>query len=114
MRLPTLMSLALAVALAVALAGAAVPALAAPERNPAEQRAAPERTPPASGAATAPASGAPPAARSGERRRRMSYAACNRESHRRNLYGGPRRRFLIRCRLGYERRPGPTAPARRP
>ncbi len=115
MRLPTLMSLALA----VALAGAAVPALAAPERSPAErspaeQRAAPERTPPASGAATAPASGAPPAARSGERRRRMSYAACNRESHRRNLYGGPRRRFLIRCRLGYERRPGPTAPARRP
>ncbi|MFD1352603.1 serine/threonine protein kinase, partial [Methylorubrum suomiense] len=53
--------------------------------------------------------------RPGERRRRTSYAACNRESHRRNLYGGARRRFLIRCRLGYERRPGPAAgPARRP
>lgn len=109
MRLPTLMSLALA-----ALLSGAVPVLAAPpERNPVERLPA-ERTPPAPGAATAPAPGAPPAARPGERRRRTSYAACNRESHRRNLYGGARRRFLIRCRLGYERRPGPTAPARRP
>lgn len=130
MRLPTLMSLALA----VALAGAAVPALAAPERGAAPERNAAERpsaerptgaapapapasTPspsPASSAASPPAT--PATARPGERRRRNSYAACNRESHRRNLYGGPRRRFLIRCRLGYElRRPGPAAgPARRP
>ena len=111
MRLPTLMSLAL-----VAFMGGAVPVLAAPpERNPAERPAA-EWTPPAPGAATAPAPGATPAARPGERRRRTSYAACNRESHRRKLYGGPRRRFLIRCRLGYElRRPGPASgPVRRP
>jgi hypothetical protein len=122
MRLPTLMSLVLA----VSLAGAAVPApAAAPERDVAPERAAAERTPPVSGVAANPVNPATnptsapttaPAARPGERRRRPSYAACNRESHRRNLYGGPRRRFLIRCRLGYEqRRPGPAAgPARRP
>lgn len=126
MRLPTLMSLVLA----VSLAGAAVPApAAAPERDVAPERAAAERTLPVSGVAANPVNPATnptsaptsapttaPAARPGERRRRPSYAACNRESHRRNLYGGPRRRFLIRCRLGYEqRRPGPAAgPARRP
>ena len=106
MRLPTLMSLALA-----ALLSGAVPALAAPPEGPPAERAAGERPQPAATPAQSPA-----AARAGERRRRNSYAACNRESHRRNLYGGPRRRFLIRCRLGYElRRPGSAAgPARRP
>ncbi|XYD04562.1 serine/threonine protein kinase [Methylorubrum populi] len=54
-------------------------------------------------------------ARPAERRRRISYAACNRESHRRKLSGGARRRFLVRCRLGYERRPASQpAPSRRP
>ncbi|MFD1302909.1 hypothetical protein [Methylobacterium marchantiae] len=44
--------------------------------------------------------------RAGDRRRR-SYASCNRLSHARNLRGGVRRRFLIRCKLGYERpKPG--------
>ena len=38
-----------------------------------------------------------------EKRRRSSYAACNRASHQRGYRGGRRRRFLIRCRLGYER-----------
>ncbi|UGB26413.1 serine/threonine protein kinase [Methylorubrum sp. B1-46] len=53
--------------------------------------------------------------RAAERRRRISYAACNRESHRRKLSGGARRRFLVRCRLGYERRPASQpAPVRRP
>ncbi|SDN98213.1 hypothetical protein SAMN05216360_113101 [Methylobacterium phyllostachyos] len=41
-------------------------------------------------------------------RRRRSYAACNRASHQRGLRGGKRRRFLIRCRLGYERTRGQT------
>lgn len=40
---------------------------------------------------------------SGRDRRRPSYAACNRASHQRGYRGGRRRRFLIRCRLGYER-----------
>ncbi|MDP4024510.1 hypothetical protein Q8W71_17950 [Methylobacterium sp. NEAU 140] len=64
----------------------------------------------------------PAAAGTGTRRRR-SYAACNRASHQRGYYGGRRRRFLIRCRLGYERTrlppaqvPGAAAPhpGRRP
>lgn len=42
-------------------------------------------------------------------RRRPSYAACNRASHQRGLRGGKRRRFLIRCRLGYERTRGQSA-----
>ncbi|MHB2207118.1 hypothetical protein [Methylobacterium sp. CM6257] len=42
-------------------------------------------------------------------RRRRSYAACNRASHQRGLRGGKRRRFLIRCRLGYERTRVPPA-----
>ncbi|AWB23994.1 hypothetical protein DA075_26490 [Methylobacterium currus] len=47
------------------------------------------------------------------RRRRPSYAACNRASQRRSLKGGARRRFLIRCRLGYERiQPGQPARAK--
>lgn len=54
-------------------------------------------------------------------RRRRSYAACNRASHQRGLSGGRRRRFLIRCRLGYERprqppavQAAPPAPAQPP
>lgn len=39
----------------------------------------------------------------GSDRRRPSYAACNRASHQRGLRGGKRRRFLIRCKLGYDR-----------
>jgi hypothetical protein len=59
----------------------------------------------------------------GRERRRRSYAACNRASHQRDYRGGRRRRFLIRCRLGYERTrlpsqhqaPTPTTPpARKP
>lgn len=47
------------------------------------------------------APGAPVTA--GRDKRRRSYAACNRASHQRGYRGGKRRRFLIRCRLGYER-----------
>jgi hypothetical protein len=51
------------------------------------------------------------------RSRRPSYAACNRMSHARGLRGGARRRFLVRCKLGYDRprtgQPQP-APARQP
>ncbi|PIU13271.1 MAG: hypothetical protein COT28_12020, partial [Methylobacterium sp. CG08_land_8_20_14_0_20_71_15] len=44
------------------------------------------------------------------RRRRSGYARCNRLSHERGLRGGARRRFLIRCRLGYVRnKPGQAA-----
>lgn len=69
---------------------------------------------------SAPANARGPEARPGApernaapRRRRPSYAACNRASQRRSLKGGARRRFLIRCRLGYERiQPGQPARAR--
>ncbi|MGX7707124.1 hypothetical protein [Methylobacterium sp. Gmos1] len=67
----------------------------------------------------APADGNAPAARPAAperaatpRRRRPSYAACNRASQRRSLKGGARRRFLIRCRLGYERIQPGQQPAR--
>lgn len=52
----------------------------------------------------------------GRDRRRRSYAACNRASHQRGYRGGKRRRFLIRCRLGYERTRGQQhqAPAAAP
>ncbi|MET7247594.1 hypothetical protein ABZT49_30015, partial [Methylobacterium sp. EM32] len=67
----------------------------------------------------APAEGSAPAARPATperaatpRRRRPSYAACNRASQRRSLKGGARRRFLIRCRLGYERIQPGQQPAR--
>lgn len=78
--------------------------------------AAPAATP---GAQAQPSLGraGQPTVRSGDKRRR-SYAACNRASHSRALRGGKRRRFLIRCKLGYERprtQPGvqqsPPAPA---
>ncbi|MCJ2083144.1 hypothetical protein [Methylobacterium sp. J-090] len=49
------------------------------------------------------------------RRPRSSYASCNRQAHARGLRGGARRRFLIRCKLGYERPRQPqVAPARQP
>ncbi len=71
---------------------------------------------PAPGAA--PAQAAPRTANNARaERRRRSYAACNRASHQRGLRGGKRRRFLIRCRLGYERtrvpggQPAAAAPA---
>lgn len=66
-------------------------------------------------AGTGPVNAAPPpaaqpvprsAATARAERRRRSYAACNRASHQRSLRGGKRRRFLIRCRLGYERTRG--------
>ena len=50
-----------------------------------------------------------PAMLRGSDRRRRSYAACNRASHQRALRGGRRRRFLIRCKLGYERPRNPQA-----
>lgn len=99
-------------------------ALCAPTAGHAQQPAPPAAQAPAASAA------APPTAvgRSGTSvgrsdRRRRSYAACNRASHQRDLRGGKRRRFLIRCRLGYERPrqaqpapgqgspPAPAAPA---
>ena len=65
-----------------------------------------------------------PASSGRAERRRRSYAACNRASHQRGLRGGKRRRFLIRCRLGYERTRGqagqpaaigqPVQPGRKP
>lgn len=49
------------------------------------------------------------------RPRRRSYAACNRISHTRGLRGGARRRFLVRCKLGYDRpRNGQTQGPRQP
>lgn len=37
-----------------------------------------------------------------ERRRNRTYAGCNRGAQRRGLRGGDRRRFITRCRLGYD------------
>lgn len=49
------------------------------------------------------------------RPRRRSYAACNRISHTRGLRGGARRRFLVRCKLGYDRpRNGQPQSTRKP
>jgi hypothetical protein len=62
-------------------------------------------------AAQAPA----PVRRGAGRRARVPYAVCNRQAHARGLRGGARRRFLIRCKLGYETpRPPQAAPARQP
>ncbi|MGH1572919.1 hypothetical protein ACRAWG_22360 [Methylobacterium sp. P31] len=65
----------------------------------------PAEAPRPAGSSAEPAAVTQPAPRAGARaeRRRRSYAACNRASHQRGLRGGKRRRFLIRCRLGYER-----------
>jgi hypothetical protein len=70
--------------------------------------------PSAEPAAVAPQPAPRAAASARAERRRRSYAACNRASHQRGLRGGKRRRFLIRCRLGYERTrvpPAQVAPA---
>ena len=86
-----------------------------PNAPPASSRPAPadsdddDLAPPSVSRATP----APPQAGRGEKRRR-SYASCNRDSHKRNLRGGARRRFLIRCKLGYERRQPPGQQGRRP
>ncbi|KTS02924.1 hypothetical protein SB2_22910 [Methylobacterium radiotolerans] len=92
---------------------------AAPAANgthPPETAAPHPAASPAPGAA--PAQAAPRTANNARaERRRRSYAACNRASHQRGLRGGKRRRFLIRCRLGYERtrvpggQPAAAAPA---
>ncbi|MFB0492332.1 hypothetical protein ABIE45_004918 [Methylobacterium sp. OAE515] len=97
------------------------PALPATAPRPADAAAPHPAT--GSGEAAAQASPRPASAGRAERRRR-SYAACNRASHQRGLRGGKRRRFLIRCRLGYERtraqavQPAPAGqpvqPARKP
>jgi hypothetical protein len=99
------------------------PALPAAAPHPSEAAAPHPATGP--GEAAAPAQAGPRPASSGRaERRRRSYAACNRASHQRGLRGGKRRRFLIRCRLGYERtraqavQPAPAGqpvpPARKP
>ncbi|KAA0123905.1 hypothetical protein CIW48_10480 [Methylobacterium sp. P1-11] len=95
---------------------AAKPAPATNGVHPAE--AAPPHSAATPGASAAPAQAGPrPANSARAERRRRSYAACNRASHQRGLRGGKRRRFLIRCRLGYERtrvpggQPAAAAPA---
>lgn len=107
MRPVTLLSVALFGLLFAAAPAGATPPSGAPAR--------PQTTAPAP-AQTAPVTRPPaPGIRTPERRRRPSYASCNRESHRRKLFGGARRRFLVRCRLGYEKRPfTQQAPARKP
>ena len=90
---PVLLILALAGLLGMSAAAVAAPA-AAPT-----PRAAPASPAQPAAERSAPA----PRSAAGSRRRR-SYASCNRISHQRGLSGGVRRRFLIRCRLGYERR----------
>jgi hypothetical protein len=72
---------------------AAKPEAAAPKGEPKAETARPEAT----------RVDKPVAPAAGRDRRRRSYAACNRASHQRGYHGGRRRRFLIRCRLGYER-----------
>jgi hypothetical protein len=102
---------------------AAKPAPPANGAHPVE--AAAPRSAPAPGETAVPAQTAPrPATSARAERRRRSYAACNRASHQRGLRGGKRRRFLIRCRLGYERTRGqagqpaaggqPVQPGRKP
>ncbi|WP_264046809.1 hypothetical protein [Methylobacterium flocculans] len=113
--------LALVALLAPALAQSAPPAQTRPQA-PAQTAPAvaqapaqpPVQRPPAPPAAGT--TGGRGAAQVG-RNRRPSYAACNRISHARGLRGGPRRRFLVRCKLGYDRpRAGQpqAAPGRQP
>ncbi len=109
MRPVTLLSVALAGLLCAVAPAGAVPPADGSQGQPAAAAVPPPQTAPAA-RPQAPGARAPE-----QRRRRTSYASCNRESHRRKLSGGARRRFLVRCRLGYERRPAaPSAPARRP
>ncbi|MEH3148259.1 MAG: hypothetical protein PGN34_23690 [Methylobacterium frigidaeris] len=95
-------------------APAGQPAPASPAEAPRPAQAARPPADPARG--TEPAGVRGDGKATGQRaRRRHSYAACNRASHRRNLHGGARRRFLTRCRLGYERiQPAGVPPRARP
>lgn len=94
MKLATLACLA-----ALCLSG---PSVRAAPAEPAKAAA-----PAAAEPAAVPGQAAPrPASTGRAERRRRTYAACNRASHQRSLRGGRRRRFLIRCRLGYERTRG--------
>ncbi len=80
-------------------AAPAVPPQGAGAQSPGAQ--APGSRPAGTGQAVGTAGGRG-AAQVGRPRRR-SYAACNRISHTRGLRGGARRRFLVRCKLGYDR-----------
>ena len=81
---------------------AETPPPSSPAPRPPAGPAAQTQTPPPPPAVQATGPRQASQARSGERRRR-SYASCNRLSQSRGLRGGVRRRFLIRCKLGYER-----------
>lgn len=93
---------------------------ATPQSAPASRQTNPGQANPnqAAPGQAAPAQAAPAPGGRGTaagRRPRASYASCNRQAHARGLRGGARRRFLIRCKLGYERPRQPqTAPARQP
>lgn len=91
----------------IAAAGAQTPQAPASPPAPAAQPAAAQNAAPQ---AVPPAAGRPAGAVRGAERRRRTYASCNRLSQARGLRGGVRRRFLIRCKLGYER-PKPVQPA---
>ncbi|WP_245516616.1 hypothetical protein [Methylobacterium segetis] len=117
----------LGLALAAWPACAAQPTVQPPASAPARSTApAPAAAPGAQGPQGAQTQQGGQTPRVGERRRRNSYASCNRTSNQRGLRGGARRRFLIRCRLGYERKnqnqgapaqtqqPAPQAPAAQP
>ncbi len=113
MRVVTVMWLVCAALCGLAGSGAAVLARGQSAPPAVQPQGAPAQPAPATPVQPATGNPAPPAAagrntvpagiRAAEKRRR-SYASCNRESHNRGLRGGARRRFLIRCRLGYERR----------
>ncbi|GEP08462.1 hypothetical protein MGN01_03070 [Methylobacterium gnaphalii] len=102
----------------VGVGGLGAPVLA--RGTSAQPQPAPAQPTPAAAAQPAPAAAPGSAGRAsglrGAEKRRRSYASCNRESRNRSLRGGARRRFLIRCRLGYERRrPGqPTTQGAQP
>jgi hypothetical protein len=89
-----------------AMAQAAPPAQTRPQTpQPTGQPQAAPASPQAQGGqrpAGAGTAGGRGAAQTG-RPRRPSFAACNRISHARGLRGGARRRFLVRCKLGYDR-----------
>ncbi|MFE1602460.1 serine/threonine protein kinase [Methylobacterium sp. ID0610] len=100
-----------AAALPPAVSLAQAPPAAPPPQIETTQAAPPPVTAPAPPAAAPAPRGDGRGA--GRAKRRISYAACNRAALRRNLKGGARRRFLIRCRLGYERiQPGNPARTR--
>ncbi len=86
------------------------PTRAAPQ--PAARQSHPGQANPGQATPAGSVAGRPAGAR---RRPKVSYAACNRQAHTRGLRGGARRRFLIRCKLGYETpRPPQVAPSRQP